>query len=135
MIDDESPLFDVINNKDLTIEQKLIEIRRLIDAGVNVNASDNRGWTALIFAAMMNHLEIVRVLKEAGADVNARNNRGESALTYAITMKNTGVVRYLIENGSIINNNELLAVQMIMISSSPDRGTIRDLVNQARDRQ
>ena len=39
----------------------------LIQAGVDVNARDNYGWTALMRATSKGHTEVVEVLKEAGA--------------------------------------------------------------------
>jgi len=46
---------------------------RILDAGVDVNATTRYGATALIFAADKGGLEVVRLLVTRGADVNARD--------------------------------------------------------------
>jgi len=43
------------------------EGKALLAAGANVNAKDNDGWTALMYAAEMGRTEIVNLLKAAGA--------------------------------------------------------------------
>ena len=59
------------------------KIEEAIMNGANVNAKDNEGWTALIWAAIRGHIEVVEVLLKHGADVNAKNNNGRTALFWA----------------------------------------------------
>ncbi|KAI0537740.1 hypothetical protein GGR58DRAFT_470608 [Xylaria digitata] len=47
-----------------------------IDREANINASNNRGNTALLLATRYQHREMVRVLIALGADVEAANNDG-----------------------------------------------------------
>lgn len=46
--------------------------RLLLSLGVDVNAKDNDGWTALLMAADQNRSAVAQTLLDAGADVNAR---------------------------------------------------------------
>ncbi|MCY4043184.1 MAG: ankyrin repeat domain-containing protein [Candidatus Dadabacteria bacterium] len=59
-------------------EGDIEEIRRLLD----VNARDDEGYTALMYAAMAVNVrtEAIRELLKVGADIEARNNNGMTAL-------------------------------------------------------
>jgi ankyrin repeat protein len=59
--------------------------RRLIDAGADVNASDETGSTPLHFAAKGESEEVVELLVDAGANVNAANSKGETPLNNAVS--------------------------------------------------
>ena len=59
------------------------EVRRLWEAGAELEAADTAGSTPLITAARRGESEVVRALLEIGADVGATTDRGASALHIA----------------------------------------------------
>ena len=73
------------------------DVKKALDAGADVNAKDNTGFTALIWASIYGHTEIVRKLLNAGADVNAKTNSGQTALIGASINRHTEVVKILEE--------------------------------------
>jgi hypothetical protein len=68
--------------------------------GVDPDAIDARGWTALIHAAMGNQIEIANLLIEAGANVNARTPDGSTPLMAAAVMGHASMARILLDDGA-----------------------------------
>ena len=76
-------------------------IEFLLERGAYVEATNERGSTALMFACHAGHCEAARVLVErAGASVNAaRTTDGKTALMWASQEGHLEIVRYLVERG------------------------------------
>ncbi|MBE9014298.1 ankyrin repeat domain-containing protein [Pseudanabaenaceae cyanobacterium LEGE 13415] len=72
----------------------------LIDRGADTHTKNNRGWTALHWAAVSGHLEIVQLLIAAGADVNSGLERGDTPLRVAGLWRYDAIVEFLINNGA-----------------------------------
>ncbi len=79
------------------------ELKALLSKGVNINATDNDGETALMEAADGRNVELVRVLIANGANVNAADEDGETALMIAADEGRAEIVRLLIEAGANVN--------------------------------
>ena len=80
-------------------EQEIIEA---LNNGANVNAKDNHGTTAIIFAARSGHLEALSMLINTGANVNAKNYDGYTALIFAAENGHLGVINALINAGALM---------------------------------
>ena len=81
---------------DLMYFRKPARSRWLIDRGVNVNATDPHGRTALHFAAMQGaRADYVAALIEAGADLGATDADGRSPLDHARLKNRTKLVELL----------------------------------------
>lgn len=65
-------------------------------SGVNPNAADTGGWSALILASRYGFLDAVRVLLSFGADINQETNEGWTALMYAVYNKHAEIVEVLL---------------------------------------
>lgn len=83
-----------------TIRGDVAEVRRLLAAGVNVNAQDRNGWSALHQAAQEGHVEVVQLLLDKGADVGAKTSENYTPLHWAAIMRHQEVVRLLLAAGA-----------------------------------
>jgi ankyrin repeat protein len=61
----------------------VVELRRQVAMGVNVDERDENGATALLWAVLEDHVEVIRVLAESGADKEATTARERTALHIA----------------------------------------------------
>ena len=68
----------------------------LIDAGADIYAEDNEGYSPLHYACIDGLIDIVKMLVEAGAGVRATDNEGQTCLMLAVYNGHTETVRYLV---------------------------------------
>lgn len=76
------------------------ELTGILSRGVDVNACNEHGMTALMRAARCGHAAAVRALLEGGADPNVARNDRFTALALAAFFGHTETVRILIEHGA-----------------------------------
>jgi ankyrin repeat protein len=67
----------------------------LIDAGGDVNATQNGGGTPLHETAFNGYVELTQLLLDRGADPNVRNNDGKTPLDLARERNQTSVADLL----------------------------------------
>jgi len=75
-------------------------IQAAIAAGVDVNAADPAGYTALMKAANGGKLEAVRALLKAGAKVNTKSRQGYTPLMVTVASGSVAVAKLLLDNGA-----------------------------------
>jgi len=98
------------------------KVGRLLDAGADVDAKNERGWTALMEAADKEDVEAARMLIERGADVNARNISLWTALMSACHRHNVELVRMLVGAGADVNAKDDAGQDALMgVIASPCR--------------
>ncbi len=68
-------------------------VKLAVSMGVDVNAADKLGETALHTAAYLGHDQVIKYLIEHGASVNQRNKRNETALRIAMGV-DRGALRF-----------------------------------------
>ena len=77
-------------------------VQAAVNKGVDLEARDKNGWTALMVAAANNpNPEVITTLFRAGAKVNARGNDGDTALMHAANInQNPEVITTLLQAGA-----------------------------------
>jgi ankyrin repeat protein len=82
----------------------LPELKRLIELGVDVNAKDKLGLTALNYAYWRGHRDVVRALLDAGGEVYFKANGRHIFWTYASEEVHRKVVELLLVIGAEANS-------------------------------
>ncbi len=77
--------------------------RTLIEAGADLNATDDMNRTPLINSLENENIEIAKLLIASGADVNKPSKYGEIALNEAIRLNYTEISQMLIKSGADVN--------------------------------
>jgi ankyrin repeat protein len=78
-------------------------VRELIPQGVDIDAQESGGWTALMYAAAKGNLDIFQILLAAGADINIKDRSGETALSKAAYWGHLEIVNLLLSAGAEVN--------------------------------
>ena len=90
--------------KDVPSAVLLAEVRTKIRARgwvcANVDATDNDGATALIWAVGQGHIKIAETLLKSGANVNHQDADGITPLMEAVSIRSEDMVKLLLRNGA-----------------------------------
>lgn len=78
----------------------VVELKKLIDAGGDVNMRDGYGRTPLHVATFKKNRDAITLLVKAGADINAKENDRYDAVTIASVADDVGTLRMLLQLGA-----------------------------------
>ena len=92
-------------------------VKALIDAGAQVNASTDGGYTALQLASMKGYLPVVNTLLAAGADIKTKSDFGVTALHWASYKGNVQVVNALINADANVKAQNNSGWTALMVAS------------------
>jgi ankyrin repeat protein len=82
------------------IEKQRELVSLSLSCGIDLNAVDLDGWTALIYALKKNNSSIASYLIDNGIDLNVVDGTGKTALMYALDHRNTSIASCLVERGA-----------------------------------
>jgi len=106
----------------------------LLDFGVNIEAEDKQGNTALIWASVQGHENVVLTLIDWGADIEARANNGVTALMAAIFNGHEKTALTLLDRGADIEVRDANSITALMAACyTGHEKTVQTLLDQGAD--
>ena len=82
------------------LSEDAVQVQALLDAGSDINETNNYGWTALMHAARNGDSELVKLLISKGAQVDLQDDSGWTALMRAARKGYVEIVETLILHGA-----------------------------------
>jgi ankyrin repeat protein/formylglycine-generating enzyme required for sulfatase activity len=92
-------------------------VKVLLNKGVNINAKDTNGATALIKAASRGYADMTRLLLDKGAEINVKADDGWTALMGAAGGGSADITKLLLDNGADINAKADDGITALMIAA------------------
>lgn len=75
-------------------------VLEILEGGVDINATDHQGVTAVMAATQKNNIDTVKALIEQDADINIRNNNMDNVLLYAGAEGLLEIVKLAVQAGA-----------------------------------
>lgn len=95
--DSPATALDARDLREAALEGQMEIVRKAVGQGVDVNAADEAGRTALMLASYNGHTPTVRYLLDEGARLSARNAEGRTPLIFAASGPFPETVKLLLE--------------------------------------
>jgi ankyrin repeat protein len=113
------------------VEQgELVAVRSLIAGGVDLEARDPQGCTALLVATRLDHVEIALELIDAGADVNAKDDIRDTPFLFAGAEGRNPILRAILATGraNLADTNRYGGTALIPAAHHGHSETVRILL-------
>ncbi len=98
-------------------------VKKLLDSGADVNARDQDGWTALMYAVRnQNNYNIINILYSSGAALQIRNNHNATPLLLAASYNNNPDILALLLAKRTGNEEEVFNafIMAVLDTHAPD---------------
>lgn len=120
-------------------------VKQLISQGVNINETDDSGYSPLHRAASKGNIDSIKLLLSKGANINAVNHKNETPLFLAAESGKLKSVNLLLQKGAdtsilttnknsallVAINNRRIETAMALVSGKLDKLSIHHALNQS----
>lgn len=101
------------------VEQKtpFADIKALVEAGADINATQEDGTSLLMFAVMHQDFDVADFLIQHGADVNAMDEHDKTALMLAAYFNFVDLLKLLLSHGALVNKKAENGITALMFAA------------------
>mmetsp|Transcript_31715 Transcript_31715/g.40684 ORF Transcript_31715/g.40684 Transcript_31715/m.40684 type:complete len:351 (+) Transcript_31715:58-1110(+) len=89
-----------------TSKGSLVDVKSIIDSGVDVDQTNRQGQTALHIAASQGYLHLIRFLLTNGCDLHFQDENGSTALHLATDFGHIEIVDFLLFKGACVQKQD-----------------------------
>lgn len=108
----------------------VVAIRKYLRDGASPDTADERGGTALMYAAGKGHMDVVKLLVQAGADIHAQRDTGGTMIHASATPE---LIEYFLGAGLDINALDTGRTSPYLRAEGGDLDGIRCLMKHGAD--
>lgn len=113
---------------DAAVSGDIARVQTLINRGANVNETDRKGLTPLMWTICEKQTQLAKKLVDIGANINIQDKYGYSALSYAILYGNTEMVKYLLEKGADLKQKDSYGCSYLHIAATQNKSDIVEIL-------
>ena len=110
----------IVNSNNLENDDITNAIKTLVQLGVNLEALNEYGFTALMIAIMKGNLHTVKQLLAAGADPTTKNFLGYTAFIFAITHQRISIIEHLMNQDIPYHDFKSALTKAVQYNGLPD---------------
>lgn len=96
---------------------KTNDLKAMIEAGMSVNLTDNKGNTLLMLASYNGNTETTKMLVDLGANVDKKNDKGQTPLAGVCFKGYLDITKILVNGGANIYENNGMGTTPLMFAS------------------
>ncbi|XBS70560.1 ankyrin repeat domain-containing protein [Acerihabitans sp. KWT182] len=96
-------------------------LNSILSVGADINAVDNRGWSALMRAVACGNYVVVKFLVAKGANVNLRGADNATALTLALDRAHKPMVKILRDAGADADSQDIQSRLAKLLAPQTDK--------------
>lgn len=116
--------FDKVNFFKAAQSNDIQTLEKMFLNSLNVNVTDEFGWTALMMVSYEGHLDIVKLLIRSGAKIDVKDRQKNTAITLATKRAHSNIVMFLEKT------LELRKSEIVNLSSDEDEALKEEQSNQ-----
>lgn len=99
-----------------------LKVKELVDSGIDINAKDKYGYSALHIASFKQLDQIATLLIDMGIDVNIQDKNGQTILHYAALNNQLNIAKAALNKGASLSIEDMHGNEPLWTAVFNDKG-------------